>query len=442
MEVISAVGSLDESRRKVFEFIDESTEEFLEFLGDYIRIKSVNPRIAVETSDGPAEVKTCQEWLYNTLDSWNIFSKLDKWEVEPGQPNIAAILSGTAKGDGESLMFNGHSDTVDVTAEQLKSWTGPGPWSGIVKDGRVWGRGAGDMKAGVAAYLWAARAIAETNTKLGRDVLLTAVIGEESGSREIGIDSVMDRGYHAPLCILAEPSATIAPVNVGEFYFRIKVVGQSSHIADRHLAIYPNETGVVGVNAIEKMMKIIQSLQTLEREWGLYQKHPLMPIGGMTLNFSIINGGDNFSSLAQSCEVVGSVLFNPSLSSEEVIAEFQGAIDAVCACDYWLRNHAPEVTIPIVLPVKEPVNMPLDHPGISAMCDSFRDATGKEPEVTCMSGTSDGNYMFERGQAVITYGPGGGADSRIHGSCESVSVDEVVEACKTYAAMMLRWCGV
>ncbi|MDD4337853.1 MAG: hypothetical protein PHH46_10810, partial [Firmicutes bacterium] len=60
----------------------------------------------------------------------------------------------------------------------------------------------------------------------------------------------------------------------------------------------------------------------------------------------------------------------------------------------------------------------------------------------CMSGTSDGNYMFERGQAVITYGPGGGADSRIHGSCESVSVDEVVEACKTYAAMMLRWCGV
>ncbi|MDD4793117.1 MAG: M20/M25/M40 family metallo-hydrolase, partial [Firmicutes bacterium] len=142
------MGSLDESRRKVFEFIDESTEEFLEFLGDYIRIKSVNPRIAVETSDGPAEVKTCQEWLYNTLDSWNIFSKLDKWEVEPGQPNIAAILSGTAKGDGESLMFNGHSDTVDVTAEQLKSWTGPGPWSGIVKDGRVWGRGAGDMKAG------------------------------------------------------------------------------------------------------------------------------------------------------------------------------------------------------------------------------------------------------------------------------------------------------
>src|SRR5581483_11605539 len=191
----------------------------------------------------------------------------------------------------------------------------------------------------------------------------------------------------------------------------------------------------------DKMWKIQQALMQLDREWSIWQRHPLMTPGNMNINFSRIHGGDTYSAMAESCELTGSVLFNPSLHFTEVVAEFRRAIDGVTQSDYWLREHPPLLTVPYILDNKEPVNLPPDHPGCQALLRAFREVVGGEPRVTCTSGTTDGNYVFARGQNIITFGPGP-TDAGVHGPNEYVEIGKLVQATKVLALMALDWCGV
>lgn len=423
---------------KVKSSIQETEGDIVQFLQKFLRYKSINPEITEETEE--SQIEECQRWLYDSLQKWGCFDKVDLWEIEKGQPNVAAIIYG--EGSGKALLFNGHSDVVPVTKKQEMTWTGPGPWSGKITEGKIWGRGASDMKGGIVAFFWAARLLREAGIKLRGNVILTATIAEESGHHELGIDSVFSRGYSAPLCILGEPTnMEVAPAVMGEFYFKLRVDGKSSHIATRHFCVHPSKMDEVpGVNAIDKITKLLLALQELEREWGIHQKYALMPPGAMTLNISRIKGGDNFSSLAHSCEVVGSVLFNPSLSSEQVISEFRDAINRVAKSDYWLRSHPPVLEIPYIVPIKEPVNVPLDDPACQILSQAFEEATGCKARFSCSTATSDGNFIFKKGQPVIEFGPGSN-EMGVHGSNEYIPISQLIEACKVYAIMMTKWCG-
>jgi len=434
------MSNLEEAWGRIESLVEERKEHIVKFLREFLRFRSVNPEIAEQPAK--VEVEQCQRWLYDSLREWGSFDKVDIWEVEKEQPNVAAVMAG--EGSGKALLFNGHSDVVPVTREQERVWSAPGPWSGEVARGKVWGRGASDMKGGIVAFLWAAYLLREAGITLRDNVILTATIAEESGHHELGIDSVFDRGYSAPLCLLAEATnMEIAPALVGEFYFRVRVDGKSSHIATRHLCVHPSRVGEVpGVNAIDKMAKLLSAFQELEREWGIHQKHPLMPLGAMTLNISKIQGGDNFSSLAHSCVAVGSVLFNPSLTSREVISELRGVINKVAESDYWLRHHPPVLEVPHILSVKEPVDVATDHPACQALSRAFERVAGRKARYTCSVATSDGNFIFEKGQQpVIEFGPGAN-EMGVHGANEHIPISQLIEACKVYAVMMMEWCGV
>jgi len=436
--VVQAIQT--EAERRVAETVKRTQADLVSFLAEFLRFPSVNP--AMMPAPAATEMRACQEWLAERMRSWHIFDEVRLLAPDAGQPNVVGRRAG--RGRGNALLFNGHCDVVPVTAEQAAAWTLGSPWGGEVVDGKVCGRGASDMKGGCASFVWAIKAIADAGVQLQGDLIATLVSGEETGNHTIGIDTLAAAGYQAPFAILAEPTnLAICPATVGEFYFHIRVDGVSTSLANRHLAIFPQPHGVPvsGVNAIDKMWKTQAALAQLEREWSVWQRHPLMVPGNMNINFSRIHGGDTYSAMADRCELTGSVLFNPALSVADVVAEFRKCVEGVAQSDCWLREHPPTITIPYVLDAKEPINVSPDHPGCRALLAAYRKAVAAEPRLGCTSGTSDGSYVAGRGQTIVTLGPGDGS-AGVHGPNEYVAIDNLVKAAKIYALTALDWCGV
>jgi acetylornithine deacetylase len=431
---------IQQAKDSVIDYIEKTRDDLVSFLSKYTRFKSINPDMLTDRT--ATQLRQCQNWLKDQLESWGIFDEVRSLSVDPEQPNIVARLKG--HGEGPALLFNGHSDVVPVTDEQAEAWSLGTPWGGQIVEGKVCGRGTSDMKGGNAAFLWAIKALADEGIRMRGDLLATMVSGEETGNHTVGIDTLSAVGFEAPFAILAEPSEMqICPASVGEFYFLIRVEGRSTSLANRHLSIHPARYGtpVAGVNAIDKMWKIQFALAQLEQEWGIWQRHPLMAPGNMNINFSRIHGGETYSAMAESCELTGSVLFNPSLSVAEVLSEFRKAIDGVAQSDYWLRDHRPALTVPYILDAKEPIDVSPNHPGCQALARAYRYILNSQPTHTCTTATSDGNYVHARGQDIVTLGPGS-EDAGVHGPNEYVEVDKLIQAAKVYAVTAIEWCEV
>jgi acetylornithine deacetylase len=421
--------------------IDRSASDLLAFLSGYVRQKSVNPGRA--TAEEPGDTRPAQEWLRDQLAEFGCFDELDMWDGAPDQPNLAAVVRGAGDGGGRPLMYNGHTDTVQVSPEQRAAWRGGDPWSGHVEDGKLYGRGATDMKGGNAAFAWAVRSLAGAGYRPAADLIATYSIGEETGEAEIGPLSVLERGYRAPLIVNGEPTnLRVAPATMGWFFFRFAVEGKSLHPAARYTAIYPQpgEGPLAGVDAVEKARAIMDALSRLERDWALYQHHPVMPPGGMNLCHVSIDGGSYRAEMPPGCEVVYAVVYNPALTGDEVIAQIRSVIDGVAQADTWLREHPPRIDYPVIHRVLDPVNLPLDHEAVSALTSAYRTALRREPELGCLPGPCDANIMAGEGETTVIFGPGD-LSYGAHGTDEFVPVDQVLDACKVYAHLIVDWCG-
>ena len=418
---------------KITACIEKNKTEYINFLSEYLQKDSTKP--ALGHNEDPL---ACHKWMQEKLKSYNLFDKVDFWESGNDFSNVVAVK----EGEGEPLLFAGHTDTVPVTDTQRQEWRkDAGPWSGAVKDGKIYGRGASDMKAGCASPLMAMHVLNELGIKPKRPLYFSYVMSEENGGREFGVDSIISRGYKAKECIVMEPSNNLAivPAIQGEFYFTITVQGLSYHIASRHHTIYPhgyNVQSVPGKNAIELAVEIIQELQKLEKELGLYIPHPLTEDGSTTINFSGIKSKGIFSAGAEECTIRGSMLYNPSISQEEAFKFFHDAINRVTERNFWLKEHPPVVKIPYLLSTKPPVNVDLKHPLCEKLAEAAR-AFGKEPVFESCLSTSDANYLQDHGIATITMGPGAN-EYGVHGVSEYVPVDVYLEAIGRYAYFLSK----
>ena len=425
-------------KQQVFRKIDEQSGELLGFLQHYVAQKSVNPGRG--TPEDPGEEESCQRWLAAELERMGCFDKIDLWADVPGRPNLAAVVSGRSGQPG--LMFNGHTDTVEVTPVQKQKWIG-NPWSGETRDGNLYGRGSTDMKSGNAAFLWAAKVLREMGLPFRDDLILTFSIGEETGEADIGPLSVLCRGYKAPFVVNAEPThLRVCPATMGWFFFKITVQGKGLHPASRFAAVYPslNPLPLPGIDAIGKLRKIMDALTQVEQDWALYQRHMFMPPGGMNMCPVHINGGNLRASMPEQREVVYAVVYNPALRSDEVVRQIKAGIDGVVATDTWLRENPPIVEVPVIHQVLEPVNLPFDHPAVQKLASAYRDALGVEPEFGSLPGPCDANITSEAGVTTIIFGPGD-LGMNAHGANEYVPVQHVIDACKVYASLMLDCCG-
>ncbi len=430
--------STEDIKRNVLESVEKHRDEIIDLAATMVRQPSVNP----DLEPGAAGEREAQEWLRDWLERTGSVDDIDFWADDPDRPNFVGRRRGS--GNGRSLTFSGHMDVVPVTPDQREQWTLGGPFSGDIQDGNLRGRGTSDMKGAIAAYMMAAKILHESGVRLAGDLILAQASGEESGQHEIGCDTVLERGWTSDLAIFPEPTNfKTYPTLKGEIYFRLMTHGKSTHIANRYMVAQPLPHGVErpGISAIDKMLKYQLAILDLERDWALHRSHPAVSPGGQFVNINTISGGASFTSIPDSCEATGSLLYNPDLTSNDVISELQAAIDRVTAGDSWLSEHPPEVEIPFMGLLKEPVNMEWDHPGVETIASTTEAVLGFTPETATSPWVCDANFWFPKGQPSLCFGPGDPTWG-IHGTNEYIPVEELIKACKVFAILAIDWCGV
>jgi acetylornithine deacetylase len=412
------------------------------FLKELVRIPTENPKLAGIAAGAEAD---CQDIVGARLK--NLGFTTDRWDVYPGRPDVVGTLKGTGGEGGRSLILNGHIDVVP--AGDPAAWTHD-PFGAEIADGRVWGRGAVDMKGGVAAMIAAVEAIQRAAIRLKGDVLVESVVDEETGGP--GTTQTIEHGYRADAAIVVEPTGLqILPVEGGLEWLRVVVRGRSGHSANRYRTVHAGGQGTA-VNAIEKTAKILAAVQGLERHWGNTKRHPLLPAGITTINPGVMIGGTGgghdgmpnvltaVSTFPDYCSLELSLKYLPSEKTAEVRAEFEDFVARIAATDPWLREHPPEIEWGIRGVSFPPAETPPDHPLLGAVAWSAETVTGAPAVQTGMTAVTDLAWLAGAGIPGVIFGPGSVGNA--HGDDEFIVISEVTEGVVALALAICAWCGI
>jgi acetylornithine deacetylase len=439
---------MEERKTRVLAVIDEQRDQIVGFLQDLVRLRSINP---VFLGTPPVEEAKLQHFLADKLRSIG-FTDVDLWEPDPvdlaryrgkpgftegrefvNRPNLVARLPGS--GLGRSMFLTGHVDVVGADPER-EAWRHD-PFSGLIEDGHVFGRGCVDMKGGIAAMIMAVQALRDAGVKLAGDVLVGTVVDEETGS--MGMLSLADRGYHADAGIMTEPTdLQLSLLCRGIVWGRIILQGKAGHIeiAQAHWS----RGGAV--DAFRKGLKVVRALDDLNEEWAKRpdRQHPLMPRAG-EVNVSIVNAGQHPSSFAEQCVITVDAQYLPSERDEvglggRIKREIEAAVKSVADADPWLQLHPPVIEWFVDADCAE---VEIGHPIVGTLVDSMQ-ALGLQTAPTGTEAHTDMSLLNNMtNTATVNFGPG---DMFVaHQTNESIRIDDVIIATKVIALALLDWCG-
>ena len=413
---------------RVAEHLD--AESAAQLVRELVRIPSVSG------SDAECEI---QAWLADWLraegfevDHWRL--PLEELTSQPDFPGmevsrseawgVVARLPGS--GGGRSLLLNGHVDVVPPGDRQ--AW-GDDPFSGRLDGDAVYGRGACDMKGGLAAAMLALRALRRSGVRLAGDVLLAGVAGEEDGG--LGTYALLRRGWRADACVITEPTGLdVVPANGGALTFRLTVRGQSAHASRR----------TEGVSAIEKFYPVFRALRDLERRRSA-DADPLMARWNVPYPIEIgtVTAGDWSSSVPDLLVAEGrfGVALGESVDAARRVLE--AAVAEACAADPWLSEHP--VTVEWWGGQFASARLPKDAEWLSeAVHKAHRTVTGEAADTWGGPYGSDLRLMTGIGGVpTVQYGPGD--IDLAHAPNERVSVTEVLTAARTVSLTALDLCG-
>jgi acetylornithine deacetylase len=325
-----------------------------------------------------------------------------------------------------SIILNGHMDVVPAGSEAL--WS-DSPWSGAIHDGKLYGRGSCDMKAGVTANIFAVQCLESLGFGPAADVLVESVIGEESGG--VGTLTTIVKGFKADAAIITEPTRLhLCPVQSGALTFRIRVSGRAIHACMK-----PH-----GVSAIEKFYAVLESVQELERKRHVAYRNPLYedPNNIAPVNFGTIRGGDWPSTVPDHLVVEGRFGVMPGESIAAARQAMVGALAAASARDPWLSEHPPELEW--CEGQFESGETPQGAPIVGVIAACHQESFGAVPVVEGVTYGSDLRLFTNHGaMPAVLYGPG--SIFNAHAVDEFVELDEVIAATKVLALITTRWCG-
>jgi acetylornithine deacetylase len=331
---------------------------------------------------------------------------------------------GAQTSTGKRFVFNGH---IDVVPEGDHANWQHDPWGAELVDGRIYGRGACDMKGGLMAALYAMKAIMDAGVPFDGSLMIQSVIGEEDGG--IGTFASLLRGHTGDAAIVCEPTRlNLIPAQAGALTFTIRVRGKSAHACVR----------LEGVSAVEKYLDIHRSLIQLEKERNSEIEHPLL--GKLTLpyplNIGRVQAGNWSSSVPEELTFDGRIGVAMGENSAAVRRQFEQRLKNLAEVDPWLRNH----------PLKiewsggqfDSGEIPMDHHLVRLCQQCMLDLTGHEPEIEGAPYGSDLRLFVNLGGfPALLFGPG---DVNVaHMPDEYVGVQEVILAARAYILAAIRY---
>lgn len=366
-----------------------------------------------------------ESWDFDleTLKQHPSFGPLDL--VYQGRPNVTAVWQAAATG-GKSVILNGHTDVV--SAEPLINWTHD-PYGAEIVGDWMYGRGAADMKGGVAAMILAVEAVRTAGVELRGNVTLEVVIEEECTGN--GTLACVLKGLKGDAAIVPESHGlTSSLATVGVIWFRVKTRGRASHALAAESA----------VNAIEKMIPVITSLRELEAEMNAEPRHPYYkdlphPIN---LNIGVIRSGDWPSTVPSTCVLECRLSCQPDSNVAETQARVRRAVENATQGDAWLQENAPEVEF---FGFKaEPSVVDTTSEAMKTLADCHKAVVGTPLAFYPSTATTDERFFLnDLGIPATCYGPIG---ERIHAGEERVFIPSILLSAKVIALFLLRWCGV
>jgi acetylornithine deacetylase len=380
---------------------ESAMDPAISLLRDLVAIDSVNPSL-VAGAAGEAEIGRAIE-----AHMRRIGLDVVRQPVDGGRANIIGVLEGRTK--GRSLMFCGHMDTVGVDGMAA-------PFAPEERDGRVYGRGAQDMKGGLAAMIDAARVVASTGFDAGR-LVVAAVIDEEYESR--GADALV-RAWKADAGVVTEPTdLQIAVAHKGFAWFDIETRGRAAH----------GSRPADGRDAILYMGRILAELESLNRRLQAGITHPLL--GAASLHASTIQGGRELSSYPDHCALKLERRTIPSETVQKVWQELDDMLGRLRASDTAFEAEAR------LLFSRPPYEVADGHPIAQTVARAAQRISGRPQPFGGMSFWTDAAVLGEAGIPSVLYGPGGGG---LHSTEEFVVLEDVLTCRDVLAELADEWC--
>lgn len=425
----AAKGGGAEEAARVLAAVED--DELVDVTSELVRIPSI--------SGSPGEDEA-QHWMAERFREAGL--DVDRWAIDlptttadplfPGQEvertlatglvgRRAGTNAGGPTGAARSVMLNGHIDVVPVG--DVTAWSAD-PFSGDVRDGRLYGRGSCDMKAGLVAALFAVRAVERAGIELRADVSVASVIGEEDGG--LGTFATLRRGHTADVCVIPEPTGLdVISACGGSLTFRVVVKGLAVHASRR----------ARGVSAIERFLPLFTALRELEADRNR-DVDPLMRRWDIAypLEIGTLRAGDWPSSVPDLLVAEGRLGVALDEHPSAARAELEAAVAAACRADPWLADHP--ATVEWWGGQFDSGRLPAGSDLIERVADAHQRVLGTTPGNIGAPYGSDLRLMTRLGGVpTVHYGPGDA--EKAHGPDEFVAVDELLTATRVLALLLV-----
>jgi acetylornithine deacetylase/succinyl-diaminopimelate desuccinylase family protein len=379
-----------------------TSDRLLDLLRDLVAINSVNPTLV---AGAPGEAQAA-ELVSVEMSSFGL--DVHTQIVAHGRPNTIGVLEGRRK--GRTLMFCGHVDTVGVSGMAQ-------PFTPLERNGRLYGRGAQDMKGGIAAMVGAARAIAESGGLESGRLIVAAVVDEEHSS--IGADALV-REWHADAAVVPEPTdLAIVTGHKGFAWVEVEVAGRAAH------GSRPAE----GQDAILRMGRVLRQLEALDRELQARVPHPLVGTG--SLHASTIEGGRELSSYPDRARLQMERRTLPTESAANALDEVRAILDALVLEDPTFAATARSLFARPAYELSAEHELPL------MLAEAIRHVSG-HVRFEGASFWTDAAVLGHSGIPSVLFGPGGAG---LHSTEEYVNLADVVFCRDALADLARRFCG-
>ena len=325
----------------------------------------------------------------------------------------------------KSLILNGHVDVVPTGPETL--WN-ESPWSGSVRDNRIYGRGSCDMKAGLASGIFAIQVLQAIGFKPKGNVMVQSVVGEESGG--CGTLTNIVKGYSGDAAVILEPtSLKVCPIQSGALTFRLKIPGQATHAAMRW----------DGISAIEKYNLIHQSIIKLEKErhQSFNVKYYKLSDRVAPINIGTIKGGEWHSTVPESVMVEGRFGVFPGESALDAKNAFENHLKKVANSDVWLKENPP--ILEWFEGQFESGQTNVNHSIIRALKHAYNNVNNNSAILEGVTYGSDLRLFTNHADIpAVLFGPG---DVRLaHSANEYIEIEEVLTCVKIITNLIIKWC--
>ena len=361
----------------------------IETLSKLVKINSINPSLSPDGL-GEAEIGG---YVAEVLSDLGLDVILD--EIKPGRVNVIGIRKGT--GGGKSLLLNAHMDTVGVDGMASD------PFKPDIRDGKLYGRGAQDMKGSLAAMIGAVKALVDNGIELAGDLMVTGVADEEYGS--MGTEALVKQ-VTADAAIVTEPTdLNIGLAHHGFIWYEVDTFGRAAH-GSRY-----DE----GIDATMRMGRFLAALDGLEQDLRNRDGHPL--VGPPSLHAARIQGGTEISMYAAHCRLEIERRTTPGETEPEASAEIQALIDQLSAQDPTFKARLKPAF------VRDPFEIDSSCQIVGSLEAGFIEQMDRKPTYAGQSFWTDAALFSEAGIETVLIGPKGGG---LHSKEEWVDIQSVL----------------